>query len=113
MNWKWVWRVGSLAVAMSLTGCMGMHGLMGGGCGGMMGGGHGVHQNHQPAPEIKAISCPVCGNSLTVSERTPRMTHVGTLYYFDTEEHLKQFIDDPDQFIKKKEDNQKGGGSHH
>ncbi len=109
---------GIVILSMGLSGCMAMHGLLGLACGGMMGG-HGdhkdsskPHQDHQPAPEVKTTSCPVCGTSLTVSERTPRMTHADTLYYFDTEEHLKKFIGEPDPYLKKKEDNPGGGEKH-
>lgn len=57
-------------------------------------GGHG--EGHTAAP-IRAV-CPVCGTKLDVGEGTPRATYGGKLYYFVSEDHLREFLKDPAKF---------------
>ncbi len=65
-----------------LGGCMLMHSR-----------GHGEH-----AGLPKTAVCPVCRTSLKVSKRTPRATSGGRLYFFASEEHLREFIKEPSRF---------------
>lgn len=71
------------AVASGLSGCMWTHGRD-----------HGTHR----AKAAAQAACPVCGRELKVGERTPRASRAGRLYYFDGEEHLREFIMNPGHY---------------
>lgn len=93
-------RIVPLLSAGLLSGCMLMH-AKDGGC--MSG--HGEH-----AEAHSAVSCPVCGTELKVDPATPRASHEGRLYYFSSEDHLKQFVNQPERFIKKADAHEGHGG---
>ncbi|MBI4424397.1 MAG: YHS domain-containing protein [Elusimicrobia bacterium] len=68
-------------------------------------GGHG--DEHSGAPT--SATCPVCGSQLKIDERTPRATYGGKLHYFASEDHLREFMKDPDRFLTGKP----GGSAEH
>ncbi|MBI4424396.1 MAG: hypothetical protein HY554_11740 [Elusimicrobia bacterium] len=69
--------------------------------GAMMLGGHlfgrKAHKHERP-PETAV--CPVSGNRITISSNTVQGTVRGQRYYFDNEEHLREFVLDPDKFLR-------------
>lgn len=89
-------------VALFAAGCTaGMAGM--GGCG--MGGGGGGHGSHGRAPApVEKANCPVCGTEVTITERTPRATYEGSLYYFVSEDHERRFLADPQQYLERTEE---------
>lgn len=91
----------SAAVVLSslLGGCMLMH-ARDGGC---MGG----HGDEHAGAAVRAV-CPVCGTALKVDERTPRASHGGQLYYFASEDHLREFLRDPSRFPSQQPDGSSG-----
>ena len=77
-------RLFVLAVISSLlNGCMLMHTRD-----------HGERRGGLPQRAV----CPVCRTQLKISERSPRATHGGQLYFFASEDHLREFIKDPSRF---------------
>lgn len=94
----------SAAVILSglLSGCMLMH-LKGDGCMGGHGDGH-------AAAEVKAV-CPVCGNRIAVSSNTVQAAVGGKIYYFDNEDHQREFVLDPDKFLRDKTKGDRTGDS--
>lgn len=78
---------------------------------GMHGAGHGGHGDHQ---EVETFACPVCKMDLKVSDSTPRATYQGKLYYFDSEDHLKEFFQDPQKYLQEGKDSSdhKNHGEH-
>ncbi|MBI4375090.1 MAG: YHS domain-containing protein [Elusimicrobia bacterium] len=63
-------------------------------------GGHGDGHAGSPARAV----CPVCGTDLKVDARTPRASHGGKLYYFASEDHLREFIKNPSRFPSQQPD---------
>lgn len=81
----WLVRLSVVGLVSGLLGgCMLMHGR-----------GHG-DDGHAGAP--RQATCPVCGTTLKVGKRTPRATFKGSLRYFASEAHLREFISDPSRF---------------
>lgn len=85
---------------LMLNGCALMHGAGMPGCGGMSHGSHDSsnetehkHKEKEKAAAPQAV-CPVCKMEFEINDDTPRTNYKGKLYYFDSEEHLKQFINE-------------------
>lgn len=55
----------------------------------------GRHGQHEP----KAAVCPVSGNRVAISSAAVQAMVGGTLYYFDDETHLRQFVLDPEKYL--------------
>lgn len=71
--------------------------LMGVMMGGMLLIGHKTASHGQKEPETAA--CPVSGNRVAVSSSAVQAMVGGKLYYFDNEEHLRQFVLEPEKFL--------------
>lgn len=97
----WLVRLSVVGLVSGLLGgCMLMHGRS--------------HEDGHAGAPRQAI-CPVCGTTLKVGKRTPRATHKGSLLYFASEAHLREFISDPSRFPPRPAHNDvpAAGGGHH
>lgn len=69
--------------------------------GGMMLGGHWLGRKtadpHKKGPE--AAVCPISGHKIAISSSAIQATVGGKVYYFDNEEHQREFVLDPDKFL--------------
>jgi YHS domain-containing protein len=45
------------------------------------------------------VTCPVSGDTITVSETTPAVEYDGEVYYFCSEDEKVRFEEDPDRFL--------------
>lgn len=74
--------------------------LMGLMMGVMMLGGHRLGKTaRKPDSAPRTAACPVSGNRLSVSTGTVQATVGGRVYYFDSEEHQREFVLSPEKFL--------------
>lgn len=68
----------------------------------MMLGGHWMGRkaaDHHHKDRIETAVCPVSGNEIKISSGAVSATVGGTVYYFDNEEHQREFVLNPDKFL--------------
>lgn len=53
-----------------------------------------------PGAEHSAASaaCQVCGTEIKITDTTSKATYMKKTYYFDTDEHLREFAADPQKY---------------
>lgn len=70
----------------------------------------GGHGDKHGAAHADAV-CPVCGAKMRVEDGTPRASHAGTLYFLDTEDHLRAFVAEPSRYLKSSAKHEHPGGT--
>ncbi len=62
------------------------------------------HGKAEPATAV----CPVSGNRIAVSSAAVQATVGGKVYYFDNEDHQREFVLNPDKFSRGAAENEDG-----
>ncbi|MBI4375091.1 MAG: hypothetical protein HY549_01450 [Elusimicrobia bacterium] len=53
---------------------------------------------------METAACPVSGNKIAISSSAVQATVGGKVYYFDNEDHQREFVLDPDKFLRDAKD---------